>query len=361
MKITARILAPLTLLEWGGILTYFYFSGRIAAFLHPMFRPLVLVTGILLLITAVCVAIFHEEECAHDHDHADAHAGEHEHDEDRDQHSHSRDRLSFGGFLAFLILLLPLALAAKISPDSYGANLIKNRGLVEDIRSIPGAANSLARRSKVVESARVPVTSQPGPSQAIGADTTPSPPEYIGVPEETAKQDADSEPALPSDDYEQQMATQSNASSPNEFVNEYLKPDKSGHIKAEVVDLLYAAQEPSTRKDFEGKDVELIGQLVLNKPKAGAKSTAPPGSFKLLRLLMVCCAADAMPVAVKVETKLPTTEIHDLQWLRVTGRVRYRPRGKGSSDSENYGDYPEPVIEADSIKKIAAPQEKYLY
>ena len=58
MKTFARILAPLTLLEWGGILTYFYFSGRIAAFLHPMFRPLVLVTGILLLITALCVDIF---------------------------------------------------------------------------------------------------------------------------------------------------------------------------------------------------------------------------------------------------------------------------------------------------------------
>ena len=58
MRILGRILAPLTLLEWGGILTYFYFSGRIAAFLHPMFRPLVLVTGILLLITALCVAIF---------------------------------------------------------------------------------------------------------------------------------------------------------------------------------------------------------------------------------------------------------------------------------------------------------------
>ena len=53
------------------------------------------------------------------------------------EHSHSHDRLSLGGFLAFLILFLPLALAAKISPDSYGANLIKNRGLVEDIRSIP--------------------------------------------------------------------------------------------------------------------------------------------------------------------------------------------------------------------------------
>jgi uncharacterized membrane protein YcgQ (UPF0703/DUF1980 family) len=347
MKTFGRILAPLTLLEWGGILTYFYCSGRIAAFLHPLFRPLVLVTGILLLLTAVCVAVFREEDCAHgssDHDH--------------DHHSHGK--LSFGGFLAFLILFLPLALAAKISPDSYGANLIKNRGLVEDIRSIPGATSSFANRSKVVESASEPSTSAQEPSLTITADATPSsPPKYVGVREQTPipKQNADLESPLPSDDYEQVNPASPKQPAPNDF----LKPDRSGRIKAEVVDLLYAAQEPLTRKDFEGKDVELIGQLVPNKSKAGVKSTAPAGSFKLLRLVMVCCAADAMPVAVKIETKLPPMAIRDMQWLKVKGRVQFQPRAKGESNGVEYGDYPEPVIIADSITKTEAPREKYLY
>ena len=344
MKSFARILAPLTLLEWGGILTYFYFSGRIAAFLHPMFRPLVLVTGILLLITAACVAIFHEEECGHGHDHSEDH-----------EHSHSHDKLSVGGFLAFLILLLPVALAAKISPDSYGANLIKNRGLVEDIRSIPGAASSFARRSKSITSE----TSQQESSVTTTADTTPSsPPKYVGVPEQTPlpKQNPDAESPLPSNDYEQPNP------SPNQpWVNGALKPNAAGYIKAEIVDLLYAAQEPFTRKDFEGKNVELIGQLVPDKSKAGSKSAVPAGSFKLLRLVMVCCAADAMPVAVKVQTKLPPMTMRDMQWLKVTGRVHYQPRSKADSDGVDYGDQPEPVIAADSIRKISAPQEKYLY
>jgi uncharacterized repeat protein (TIGR03943 family) len=356
MRILGRILAPLTLLEWGGILTYFYFSGRITAFLHPMFRPLVLVTGILLLITAACVAIFREEESEHEHEDEDS--------EDRHQHSHSHDRLSLGGFLAFLILLLPLALAAKISPDSYGANLIKNRGLVEDIRSIPGAASSFAHRAKPVESTDAATPSEPEPSLTVTAAATPSlPPKYIGVPEQTPipGQNADSEPTLPSNDYEQPIPPSPSASPSNEFVNESLKPDKSGRIKTEIIDLLYAAQGPFTRKDFEGKDVELIGQVVPNKLKTGAKSAAPTGSLKLLRLVMVCCAADAMPVAVKIETKLPVVEIREMQWLKVTGRVYYRPRSKADSDGIDYGDQPEPVIVADSIKKISAPREKYLY
>jgi uncharacterized repeat protein (TIGR03943 family) len=356
MRILGRILAPLTLLEWGGILTYFYFSGRIAAFLHPMFRPLVLMTGILLLITAACVAIFREDESAHEHEEEDS--------EDQHDHSHSHDRLSVGSLLAFLILLLPLALAAKISPDSYGANLIRNRGLVEDIRSIPSAASSFENRAKSAKSNEARVTSEQEPSLSTTADATPSsPPKYIGVPEQTPiqAQNTDSEPALPTNDYEQPIPPSPSASTPNEFVNEFLKPDKSGRIHTEIVDLLYAAQEPFTRKDFEGKDVELIGQLVPNKPTAGVKRAGPTGSFKLLRLVMVCCAADAIPAAVKIETKLPLTAIREMQWLKVTGRVHYRPRSKADSDGVDYGDQPEPVIVADSIRKISAPREKYLY
>lgn len=356
MKILARVLAPVTLLEWGGILTYFYFSGRIAAFLHPMFRPLVLVTGILLLITAACVALFREKECAHDHSHEhDQDAGEHEHD-------HSHGKLSVGGLLAFFILLVPLALAAKISPDSYGANLIKNRGLVEDIRSLPGAASSLAKAKAAKPTVPSPAADKEASITVTGNSTPASVRKYIGIPEQSPlpKQNADSDPALPPDGYEQPIPA-AGSPSPNEFVNDYLTPDKSGCIKAEVVDLLYAAQDASTRKDFEGKKVELIGQLVPAKAKTAAKSIAPAGSFKLLRLVMVCCAADAMPVAVKIDTKLPAMPIRDMQWLKVTGRVSYRSRVRDASDDTDYGDYPEPVIVADSIKKIEAPRERYLY
>ena len=50
--------------------------------------------------------------------------------------------------------------------------------------------------------------------------------------------------------------------------------------------------------------------------------------------------------------------IRDMQWLKVTGRVHYRPRGKDDSDGIDYGDYPEPVIVADSIKKIERTEGK---
>ncbi len=222
MKTFARILAPLTLFEWGGILAYFYFSGRIAAFLHPMFRPLVLITGKHLLINPLCVAIFREEECSHEHEHDHGH-------EEGHQHNHSHGRLTVGGFLAFLILLLPLALAAKISPDSYGANLIQNRGLVEDIRSIPGAASSFANRAQVIASANNAETaSREQPSLTVTADTTPSPSKYVGIREQTPapQQNPYSEPPLPSNDA-QPAPAQSDAPPPNDV----RKPGKSGRIR----------------------------------------------------------------------------------------------------------------------------------
>jgi uncharacterized repeat protein (TIGR03943 family) len=353
MKAFSRILGPLTLLEWGGILTYFYCSGRIAAFLHPLFRPLVLLTGILLLLTAVCVAIFREEDCSHVSDEYDS--AEHEGDQD-DHTAHSHAELRFGRFLAFLILLLPLALAAKISPDNYGATLIKNRGLVEDIRGLPGIKGSSAQ------------SIQPSPAMAsknpeISPGSTVSPEPSASAIASTRKSEGMSDSvALPSNE-PPQRDTEVIGDAVVTYQNDFLTPSKEGNIKAQVTDLLYAAQEPSTRKDFEGKRVELIGQFVGEKTRRGkAAASADPSMFHLMRLVMVCCAADMMPAAVKIETARKPVQLREMSWLKVTGVVHFRPRAKKvDADGTDYGDYPEPVIIADKIANTPAPREKYIY
>ena len=147
------------------------------------------------------------------------------------------------------------------------------------------------------------------------------------------------------------------------YENDFLKPNKEGNIKAQVTDLLYAAQEPGTRKDFEGKRVELIGQFVSGK-KGGRKAaaSADPNTFHLMRLVMVCCAADMMPAAVKIQSDRKSAQLREMSWLKVTGVVHFRPRAKSvGDDGIDYGDYPEPVIVADKIASTAAPREKYIY
>jgi uncharacterized repeat protein (TIGR03943 family) len=334
MKTIGRILGPLTLLEWGGILIYFYCSGRITAFLHPLFRPLVLLTGILLVLTAVCVAFFRDEDCYHlpdddDHEHDLA---EHERDQDHDS-AHSHGGLTFGRSLAFLVLLLPLALAAKISPDNYGATLIANRGLVEDIRALPGVKSRIAQSTEPSASAAVKKPEETSDSVALPANNPPQGnTEVIGDAVVT-------------------------------YENEFLKPDKEGKIKAQVTDLLYAAQEPSTRKDFEGKRVELIGQFVAEKTRARkAAPNVDPSTFHLMRLVMVCCAADMMPAAIKIQADRKPAQLREMSWVKISGIVHFRPRPKSvGDDGTNYGDYPEPMIVADKIASTPAPREKYIY
>ncbi|HEX4666458.1 MAG TPA: DUF1980 domain-containing protein [Chthoniobacterales bacterium] len=349
MKILRRALPSLTLLEWGAILSYFYFSGRLASFLHPMFRPLVLATGILLVITAICVGLFPEESCDHDHE------GE----------GHAHGGLTPGSILAFFLLIVPLALAAKVSPDSYGAALIERRGLVQDIRSLPGmSSRSVARPAP---------SASPAPSLSLPAQT-PALQQSIARTAAAQKQDSQqsidkqleqaaqqtmTEPGLPTQTSGNEDAAP--GPSPGTYENPALQPNDSGNIPVQVTDLLYAAQEPFTRKDFEGKRVEIIGQYLTSK-KGTSKQELKGNSFMLVRLVMVCCAADMIPAGVTIEATKKPAHLRPTSWLKVVGQVHYRPRPKGPSpDGIDYGDTPEPVIEAVSVANIAAPAEKYVY
>lgn len=194
-----------------------------------------------------------------------------------------------GQIFTSFILVAPLLAATGISPSEFGAATVENRGLVEHISDLP-------------------------------AFTTPT------------------EPALPTADGSIGPETPIDAAS-------YLKRTDTGKIKAETVDLLYAAAEPTMREDFENKDVELIGQFL------PMRSGNPTGDrFNLVRMFVMCCAADARPVAVAVQTPDGTT-FPDMTWLKITGRATF-PIESGRRS---------PLIVAESIQEIDAPPETFIY
>ncbi|XHR26865.1 MAG: TIGR03943 family putative permease subunit [Chthoniobacteraceae bacterium] len=137
-RLISRILPPLTLFEWGGLLTYFCLSHRISAFLHPVFRPLVLVAGVLLLLSAGCVAWFGGSAGAFDCGCSQA------------QIASSPWR----SLLVFAILILPIAGAAALSPDTFSNAFIESRSLA----AIPGAAASQKFAAAFVP---IPASQQP--------------------------------------------------------------------------------------------------------------------------------------------------------------------------------------------------------
>lgn len=263
---------------WGVLLTYFYVSGRVSSYLHPSFHPWMILSGIVLILMAGGVLFLPEVE-------GSTHGG--------GAQSPSRSILGQLGVAA--VLIVPLIVAAGVSPSQFSASTVVNRGLIEDISKLPGY--------------------QPQ-SQAY------------------------TEPALPTADGSAPAAT--TAAVP---VGDYMPKTPEGLIKAQTVDLMYAAQEASMRSDFENKEVEMVGQFM-----PARSNNASGNRFSLVSMFVMCCAADARPVAVNIQTKTPTT-MPEMGWVKVTGKATFPIEGGRSV----------PVVIADSVQPCDPPDESFIY
>jgi uncharacterized repeat protein (TIGR03943 family) len=279
-----RILTLLTLLLWGGTLLYFRVSGRVVAYLHPQFHSYVLAAGLGLLVLAALWWWASRETGAGGHECGCHHEGD----------SEPRSRWSAGAAFAFLVLLLPVSAAAFISPSQFGEAMVMNRGIVTDVSQLPSAG-------------------MPG-----------------GHWEEAPAWDAGVDGADALWDQSQEEGV------------EYFTRGPDGSIQVETLDLLFAAQEPNLREEFENRRVSIIGQYV--PPRGGAA-----GGFDLVRMFMVCCAADARPLGIKV-TGAPVS-VPRMGWVRITGIARF----------EDHGGVLEPRLELEKIEEVEAPRESMLY
>lgn len=195
-------------------------------------------------------------------------------------------RSLFGKVFAALILIAPLLMATMVSRHEFGAALVVNRGLATNIGELPGY--------------------------------TP----YV-------------EPPLPGEEGEPSSAQAS----------DFLPRTEEGLIKAQSVDLLYAAEEPTMRVDFENQDVELIGQYM-----PARSNNASGDRFDLVRMYVMCCAADARPVGVTIQTAQPQN-LAEMSWIQVKGRATF-PLVAGRRV---------PVIIASSVTPTEPPPESFVY
>jgi uncharacterized repeat protein (TIGR03943 family) len=298
-QVFSRWMPAATLASWSSILLYFYFTGRITAFLVPMFRPYVLVAGIVMALMALTFLFVKGEasSCC-----------------DTSACGHSLSRFGFGKLLTFGILLLPVTTAAFFSPDAFGKTAVLNRGIITD-----AAALGLPSR----DSGSKPYAEPPLPTK--DGSVAPPAPESTG-----ATAGVQSTPPAP--------AAQLQSS-------DYLQYTPEGNIVAEVLDLLYAAQDNSLRADFEGKKVELVGQLMPDKT-----SNASGRRFKAVRMFMTCCAADARPVATVVETP-QQPDLPEMTWVRIVGEATF-PLENGRRIA---------VLQAETVEKTNPPEESMLY
>lgn len=128
-------LRGLTLFLWAGVLLGFAFSGRLAAYLHPTFRPFVPIAGCVVLVLALAYYLLWER-------------GSNEGSVSGDACGHGNccgqeSRLTIGSILAFFIVALPVIVAKLVSPDEFSAVALKNRWSIQS--SLPPRSASERR------------------------------------------------------------------------------------------------------------------------------------------------------------------------------------------------------------------------
>jgi uncharacterized repeat protein (TIGR03943 family) len=292
-----RWIPSLSLGVWSAILLSAHLTGRAAKFLHPAFRPGVLAAGMILGVLAVLIASRENPpECC-----SDASC------------THPLARSRFGRWMMFGILVIPASFAAWLSPDTFSKQAFEQRGITMDATVLGD------RRTTTPE--QVP----PQSDLSVAKTTVPAP-------------ESSASTAAP------QTSTPTTTDAPD-AVPDYLQRTKEGYIITEVLDLLYSVQDSQLRKDFEGRTIQLIAQIMPDKT-----SENQTNRFKAVRMFMSCCAADARPVATLVEAKtLP--DFAEMTWVKVIGTATF-PIEKGKRTA---------VVQAISVEETKPPEEAMLF
>lgn len=282
-----RLLTALSLLFWGAALLYFFASGRLGG--HRGGSPY-LVPGLQPLVAVAGLLLVGLAVGAWVRRPTLAVVA-----------SNPR-RGGMTQLLAFLVLNLPVATALCVTQDGFGAAAVRNRGVATDSASLPAAATR--------------AVSVPAPL----ATNEPPLPGEIPAPEDS-NAPTDIAAALPK--------------------------SADGNLIVNVVDLLMAAEDDTLRPQFEGRTVEMVGQFM---PAESGREMDADKRFRLVRMFMVCCAADARPVAVNVESAQPA-RLTEMAWTKVVGTVAF------SKDGERHN----VVVRSRSAVVTEPPKEAMLF
>jgi uncharacterized repeat protein (TIGR03943 family) len=304
----ARILNGITLLGLGGVLISFCLNGRIDQYLHPQFRPWVLIGGIAFCVAGTIYLMAKKSmNCCVD-----------------GECVHTNRQNPWRAAAAFGVIVLPLTAGTYLSKDGYDKQVVLNRGFIQELGKSPA-------RSSVGS----PNAQQGVPPGALGADQ-----DERASAEPPLPQDASSG-APPKALAKASEPPQTDAKA-DDGSEQYLPRAADGNVALEVTDLLYGESEESLRKEFTGKTIEVVGQYL-----PGSK----PNEFKIVRMLIVCCAADARPIAVPVQAG-KTVSLADMSWVKVIGTAEFHESGGGKAKV---------MFKAAEIEPTDPPQDAMLY
>lgn len=130
--ILRRLMLSLAVMVWGGVLLYFYASGRIVAYLAPDFRGIALAGGLGLMVLGLFNLLMAGRPAVVPHDHkGDADAAE---------------RGDMNPLTGFLLMVVPMLLSVAWTKDQYSLATVGRKGLYDtpSATSLPFMAATLA-------------------------------------------------------------------------------------------------------------------------------------------------------------------------------------------------------------------------
>ena len=197
-----------------------------------------------------------------------------------------------------ILLLLPLTIIISGNATAYSITTIQNRGVVDNINKLPSAKAGAAAAASAAPSVKSTPSVTSSVTTVATNDATSSAPASSGGP-----------------------------------------------MPLQVIDMLYAVQMPSYRGEFEGKEVELIGQYI-------PMTTGNPNGdrFQAIRMFITCCAADAKPVGVTVQYPKPL-KVSEMGWVKITGKPTFPMEGGRRTA----------VLNATKVEECPAPSEPFVY
>ncbi len=308
---------------WGGVMLWYFASGLIVHYLSGTgaFRIQCLIAGLALCVLAAFTLLRSREEaaagdcshegecCAHGHGEEtehDAHGDHHHHHHHHHDHAHG----SAGGWsskvVAFFILVVPLSAAALYSPHGY-SDEFKRLKVESAITSNTLRGGGIDLRERAEKAKPVPGANV----SAAAATKTGSDPLAFDVAE-----------------------------------LERLSGGRTaeGNIPLQLVELFYMpAQTPDVRDVVATQTIETVGQAIRDKDN--------PKRFRLFRLMVTCCSADARPISVPVEFEGAMPEWREMAWYKVIGTVEYREENGAQTA----------VFKAKELRPDKAPRNQLMF
>ncbi|MEM8956060.1 MAG: DUF1980 domain-containing protein [Verrucomicrobiota bacterium] len=309
-KRLATLIGIAILLLWGVMMIAFYVSGRIVVYLTGEFRTFALLAGLGLVVLGLFNLLTMRANVGsghhHDHDHDHDHHHDHDHDDD---HDHVTPAI---GLVPLLILVVPLVVAARISPDEFSERVVMNKGLYD----ILDASSATVGKSVALERSTSPVDA---PEAADGVEM------------------AEEAPGGEEEEWEEYTLADLEAQ---------VDRTPEGNFLLTVPQLFYTAGDEELQRVVETVTVEAVAQVMPEKVNN------PDGTrLRIFRLFVECCAADARPLSIPAEFGQEPPTYEEMGWVKVVGTMSY---------VEEDG-ITVPLLMVESMEETEAPEDAFMF